>query len=327
MKEGILMSNILVTAIGSFAADGVISNLKSENHVVIGCDIYDRRWIANTEDVDFFYQVSLAEKTAEYIRDILQICQKHDVEFVLPLTDIEVDVLNVYRDMFQREGVTICISPSESIKLCRNKLLTYQFLRESGISNLIPTYRLAEREKGLKLEYPLVVKPYDGRSSQGVSGIRDEEELNDFLKRNDISKLIVQPRIEGNIITIDVVRSADDGKQIAIARKELLRTLNGAGISVYVFKNEALEEEAMKIAELLNINGCVNFEYIETENGEYYFMECNPRFSGGVKFSCIAGYNCVINHLNCFTGKEIDNSDNIKEMYIARKYEEYITQM
>ena len=57
----------------------------------------------------------------------------------------------------------------------------------------------------------------------------------------------------------------------------------------------------------------------------YYFIECNPRFSGGVEFSCIAGYDMVINHLNIFKNKKIDKLYEIKNQYIARKYEEYVT--
>ena len=54
-------------------------------------------------------------------------------------------------------------------------------------------------------------------------------------------------------------------------------------------------------------------------------LECNPRFSGGVEFSCIAGYDCVSEHLHCFEGKPVDTAAKISGMYIARKFEEYIT--
>ncbi|MFQ9705363.1 MAG: ATP-grasp domain-containing protein [Enterocloster clostridioformis] len=52
--------------------------------------------------------------------------------------------------------------------------------------------------------------------------------------------------------------------------------------------------------------GCVNMEFIEDRDGVYHMLECNPRFSGGVEFSCLAGYDCVTNHLRCFEGKEIE---------------------
>ena len=39
------------------------------------------------------------------------------------------------------------------------------------------------------------------------------------------------------------------------------------------------------------------------------------------------GYDCVTNHLRCFEGREIERDDRITGMYIARKYEEYITKV
>lgn len=92
------------------------------------------------------------------------------------------------------------------------------------------------------------------------------------------------------------------------SQAELLRTLNGAGTSVQVFRDPVLEKICEEIAGALDVKGCVNFEFIEhhTEQGEteWYFLECNPRFAGGVAFSCMAGYDMVKNHLRCFAGKE-----------------------
>jgi carbamoyl-phosphate synthase large subunit len=42
---------ILVTAIGSFSADCVISSLKCNGHYVVGCDIYNGMWHAVTKDL------------------------------------------------------------------------------------------------------------------------------------------------------------------------------------------------------------------------------------------------------------------------------------
>ena len=75
----------------------------------------------------------------------------------------------------------------------------------------------------------------------------------------------------------------------------------------------------------MNINGCVNFEFIDSSSEGKYFLECNPRFSGGVKFTCMSGYDCVLNHLRCFQGEKIESKIHITQQYISRKYKEYIT--
>ena len=44
----------LVTAIGSFAADAVIKTLREMGYRVIGSDIYEKEWVANSLEVDVF---------------------------------------------------------------------------------------------------------------------------------------------------------------------------------------------------------------------------------------------------------------------------------
>ena len=135
----------------------------------------------------------------------------------------------------------------------------------------------------------------------------------------------MQPKIGGTVITVDVVRNPETKQTFCLPRRELLRTLNGAGTSVCVFRSELLEQQCRDIAEAVGIRGCVNMEFIEADRdaGEYYFLECNPRFAGGVAFSGAAGYDMVKNHIRCFTGEKLEEIAVTGEQYIARRYAEY----
>ncbi len=136
---------------------------------------------------------------------------------------------------------------------------------------------------------------------------------------------IIQPFIKGNILTVDVVRN-NDSQVVCMARRELLRNPSGAGTTVEIIQNDELTRICTEIATSLGIIGAMNFEFIEAPD-KLYFLELNPRFSGGVEFSHIAGYDVVSNHLRCFTVQLIDTEINIKKMIIARKYEEFITEL
>lgn len=317
------MNTALVTAIGSFSADIVIKNLKKGGFRVVGCDIYPAEWIADSGNVASFYQVPLATDEKRYVSTILKICREEQAKVLIVLTDVEVDVWNRYRDELALASVTVCLSSEETLLLCRDKRELYRFLMEKGIGNPIPTLELMEADTE-RLSYPAVIKPFNGRSSQGLRYIQSLDEMKSFLECGDPEGLIVQPYYQGSIITVDVVRQAETGESAAVCRKELLRTPNGAGTSVLVFLDPVLEATCRDIANALGINGCVNFEFIQTEDGSYHMLECNPRFSGGVEFSCLAGYDCVTNHLRCFIGEAIEPLEGITGMYIARKYEEYI---
>lgn len=322
------MSNILITAIGSFSADIVIKNLKKYGYKVIGIDINQKELIADAYNIDKFYKSPYANQEKEYINFLVELIRNEQIEYIIPLTDFEIDVINKHREEIDQCNCVICIADEDVINICRNKKKTYDYLYSRQIDECIPTLLLSEINDYNKLMFPLVLKPYDGRSSQGLIYVKNCEDLIVTVEKIDKSKYICQPKIDGIIVTVDVLRNPNTKEVISIARKELLRTLNGAGTSVYVYNDSNLDSIVKKIADALDIKGCVNFEFIYNEEKEkYYFIECNPRFSGGVEFSCIASYDMVINHLNIFKKVNIDKVNKFKNQYIVRKYEEYVTKI
>ncbi len=320
------MYNVLVTAIGSFSADVVIQNLKRKNCNIIACDIYPKEWIADAYQVNKFYQAPYATKTDDYISFLQSVCEKEKISHILPLTDIEVDVLNKHRAWFIKHGIILCMSSCQTIKLCRNKKELIQFIEENKLLRTIPTKPLSTHLTTVP-DFPIVCKPIDGRSSQGLHYIHHETEWNALLETVDITAYIVQPYIDGDVVTVDVLRDPKSNLVVTTPRKELLRTQNGAGTSVYVFTDSQLQTQCATLANQLKIIGCANFEFIKDSKNQYHFLECNPRFSGGIEFSCIAGYDYIANHLRCFNEKSIEDSNTFSNQYIARKYEEYVTQI
>ena len=319
------MKTVLVTAIGSFAADIVIKKLEENGFSVIGCDIYRKELIADAYQVSKFFQAPLAANENEYIEFIKNLCKSENIEYIIPLTDVEVDVFNRNREWFEENNACLCISSKDTIDICRDKKCLADFMSKQGFIKTIPT-NFAKSLTG-EPQFPAVCKPYNGRSSNGLKYINNSAEWQAFIASELSKDCIVQPYIKGSVITVDVVRQKNGEKVVAVAREELLRTPNGAGTSVYVFSYEELEKKCAELADTLKIVGCVNFEFIKDESDSYYLLECNPRFSGGIEFSCMTGYDFVLNHIRCFAGQKIDARMNFKNMYIARKYEEYITKV
>ena len=315
----------LVTAIGSFSADIVIKNLKKIGFKVIGSDIYSRELIVDAYNVSEFYQVPKVVNESEYLEAINYICKNEKITHILPSTDVEVDFFNRNRECFEGQNIVICVSPSKTINICRNKKLQQEFIDNNvECIHSIPTSYLSDCET-VPYSFPMICKPLDGRSSQGLRFIYTIEDWNAVKASNDSDKLVIQPKISGNVITVDVVRNQGGTTIIAVPRLELLRTQNGAGTSVKIFHDQVLEDNCKVLADKLGVVGCVNFEFLLDENGIYHYIECNPRFSGGVEFTCLAGYDCICNHIRAFENSSLDDFQLSRTMYIARKYEEYVT--
>lgn len=329
--------SVCVTAIGSFSAVSVVQNLKAAGYRVIGTDIHEAEWIAMSRETDAFYQMPYAVQEDDYLRAILEMTEKEKISYIIPLTDAEVDVLNSHRDEIEAAGAVLCMSGKDVIPCLRSKMqmqkLAEKLLEEEVFSSIrsIPSY-MADEIDYETITYPVIVKPVNGRSSEGLHRIYNEDQLGfafsqimDPEKLNDttLTEYIVQPMIKGHVITVDVVRD-DMGNCMAAAREELIRTPNGAGLSVRSFSDNQLSAFVKRLAEKAGVRGCVNFEFICGEGtGLYYFMECNPRFSGGVAFSQLMGADMVGSHMRVFEGREISVDETaFRYGYFARKYTE-----
>jgi carbamoyl-phosphate synthase large subunit len=314
----------LVTAIGSFSADAVIASLK-RSHVsrVIGCDIHPASWIPTSPSVDAFYQVPLASDAALYIDALTDIIRKETVDYIIPLTDPEIDCLSMHRLSIEQHGAKLCIAPDKAVAICRDKLALYEFFKTSPNIRVIPTFEAAQWSPSL-CPLPIIAKPRNGRSSEGIFTCDTAEELQ--VRQRKLHQYVVQPLLKGDIFTVDLIRHNARDKSFAIARKELIRTKNGAGISVEVSCNTPLVTATQYAGKQLGINGCVNMEYI-VSGDEYFLMDINPRFSAGIAYSVLAGYDMVMSHINCFNGGNIQDPIAVRTMTIVKALTDVVTRV
>lgn len=312
--------NILVTAIGSFSAMCVINSLKAKGHKVIGCDIYPGEWHAETSRCDGFYQAPFATKGKEYIKFLLDTAKSENINMIIPLTDLEIDVLNRSRVCFDDKGVILAMPSKKTLEIARDKYkLFLQFEKDCEIPT-VPTFKVGTDIIPNDI-LPCIAKPYNGRSSEGLKKIYSSEELVSVINN---TQYIIQHLIEGPVYTVDYVRNSHSGNSFSVPRQELLRTKNGAGTTVYIFEDNDLQKMVDHIGKQLDINGCVNMEFIKN-NELYYLIDINPRFSAGVAFSSVAGYDMVNSHIACHTNEEICPSIKIDEQIITKTYIEKIT--
>lgn len=313
-------NKILVTAIGSFSAMSVIDTLRRTGCYVVGCDIYPEEWHAESTHCHRFYQAPFATMRDEYISFLLDISNKENIDIILPLTDLEIDVLNANRITFEANNIKIAMPSEYALDIARNKYRIHTHFINDDIVPSVPTIRF-NKDINPEAIVPCIAKPIDGRSSEGLLRINTPEEWNATLL-ND--KYIIQQKIEGNIVTVDYVRNSRTGHDFSIAREELLRTKNGAGITVRIFHSEELSDIVSHIGKQLNLNGAVNMEFILNDS-RYYLIDINPRFSAGVAFSLTAGYDMVTSCINCHTGKDILPPVYVREQIMVKSYHETIT--
>lgn len=307
--------NILLTAIGSMSALCAINKLHEAGHKVIGCDIYPKEWHYEATLCDVFAQAPYAN-TEEYIPFLIELAKKEDVKYIFPLTDLEIDVINKHRDEFESENLVVCISSQKTLSIARDKYALFKAFENDSRVPSIPTYIGDDLNK---LSYPCVAKPKGGRSSEGLFYIQSKEQLDNI---EDKTGYLFQEKVFGNVCCVDYVRDPKSGFCFCVPREELLRTKNGAGTTVRVFKDSSLEDLVKYIGDKLNICGVVNMEFIKNDKG-YFLIDINPRFSAGIAFSCKTGYDFINAHLACFSDGQLPLpltfEDSIEIKYFIEK--------
>lgn len=314
----------LVTAIGSMSAEAVIGALKRQGQgqtTIVGCNIHPRDWVAAARLVDGFHQVPPARDAAAYTSRLMEICVSEGITHVIALTDPEVDVLSEQRDQFESLGVTLCLPDQSAVRLARDKLALHGNFHGHPRVQPIPTLSL-QHPLATRFRFPLLAKPRYGRSSEGQHAVPDTDALRYWQSRLEAQDYIVQPFLNGEVFVTDLVMQPELGRSVALTRHELLRTANGAGMAVEVQPNHVCNELAREVAQHIGLRGCSNIEFLVVE-GKPYLMDVNPRFSAGVIFSMLAGYDMANNHLNCFTSTPIDAGSPVTRATYTRGYHEY----
>ncbi len=311
----------IVTAIGSFSSNCVIRNLKLKEHYVVGCDIYEYSWLAESRNCDVFFQAPIALEEQRYIDFLLDIAEKERIDSIIPLTDIEIDVISKYRKVFLDRNIRLFIQSEECLSVVRNKYKLFSLFKDDD-NIYVPKTVLAKDLNAMipDVEFPLVAKPINGRSSEGLYYLMSEEQFRTFIVNAD--EYIIQEKISGSVYTVDYVRDSK-GNDFAVPREELLRTKNGAGTTVRIVKDNLLESAVSYIGKKLQILGCVNMEFIRNSD-RYYLIDINPRFSAGVSFTDMAGYDMVTSNVNCFMGQYVLPSVDYKEQILIKKYVEEV---
>src|SRR5690606_7127887 len=112
--------------------------------------------------------------------------------------DSEVDIFNKYRHKFK--NTQLILSDKFFLEIARNKENLNNFLIDNQYQ-FIKTYTISDITNA---QFPLIAKPKDGRSSEGIHILNN---LNEYKVLNiDYGNYIFQEILEGNICTIDVVK-------------------------------------------------------------------------------------------------------------------------
>ena len=314
-------TRVLITAIGTMNCTTIISELKKAEEVfyVIGADINGKYSIANSNEVDEFFQFpSVLHDREGYVQYLLNFCKEHNVEVFFCVVDEEVEVVAKHKEDFNAIGITLCLANIDAIITCHNKNLFAEWSEKNIAKYCIKRYENITDVNNDN--FPIFIKPVEGRASIGCRKIENMEELWKYASVWD--NYIAQEYVTGEIVSVDIVRNRKTEQFEVVQKLELLRNSNGCGIAVEIVDIPEIRQLCCIIADIFNLNGVINAECFITNKG-LKIIEINPRLPAGIEYSCMAGLDVVLNALRIARGEACIFKDIKIGAHYAKRYETY----
>ena len=252
-----------------------------------------------------------------YIQNILEICQREQIDLLIPTIDTDLIILSESRETFERIGTRVMVSAPETIRVCRNKHFTAHFFEDCGLHTPFAVSDWHEYRGG----FPAFIKPKDGSNSVNAYKVEDREELEVYA--NQIVDPIIQPFIQGIEYTIDVLCDWH-GKPLSVVPRERLQVRSGEVLKTRITLDPFMIEEAKQICRALSPCGPVTIQLIRDTDRIDWFIEINPRFGGGAPLSMKAGARSAELVLRMLDGEAIEDCPEIADGAIYSRFDQSV---
>lgn len=228
-------------------------------------------------DVTLLTGPSARKDEPGFLRELHKEVDKGDVAAIIPIFFPE--VLSAHKNEFP--GILIPLDSPEKIKFLDNKSSACALAAELGI----PQPRFFTSPDEIET-YPVVFKRPLGQGGDSVYFPKNRRALENLLKTE--SHPVVQEYIEGENVCVDTLRCPDGGFYAAAYR---VLEPKGKGVSTLRAPADEPDLSAIcgKMLEHIDYHGICGFDFRRSITGETYFLEANPRFSGGLETTLASG--------------------------------------
>jgi carbamoyl-phosphate synthase large subunit len=201
-----------------------------------------------------------------YVPFLQDIVDEHDVKAVVPLTDLDIEVL-------ARADLPAFVPDGDIAKATFDKYGTHETLTQLGLPSP-PTVLPGEEPES----YPVMVKPRWGSGARSIHPAADQNEMEFFI---DYVKepVMVQRLMGGPEFSIDLLCDLD-GRCLNAIPRTMIESRGGESIKGTVIHDEELIDLGRRTGEALGVRGpCTVQAFRDPEIG-LGITDVNTRFGG-----------------------------------------------
>jgi carbamoyl-phosphate synthase large subunit len=187
-----------------------------------------------------------------YVPALVELCERHGVGAVIPLTDLDIETLAQARAS-QTPPTLPALTPSPEVaRATYDKYETHLLLERLGLPS--PPTVLPDREPD---SYPVMVKPRRGSGARSIHLARDAAEKDFFVRYvaeprpgYDSEPVMVQRAMGGPELSIDCLGDLE-GRCLNAIPRTMLESRGGESIKGTVVRDDELIELGRRVMEAL----------------------------------------------------------------------------
>jgi carbamoyl-phosphate synthase large subunit len=208
----------------------------------------------------------------DYVPVLAELCERHGVGAVLPLTDLDIEVLARARE----EGRLPALVPSPEVaRGTYDKYQAHLLLQRHGLPS--PPTALPEADLDA-LDYPVMVKPRRGSGARSIHLARDPEEARFFVRYVD-EPTMIQRAMGGPELSIDCLGDRH-GRCLNAIPRTMLESRGGESIKGQVIADDELVNLGREVVEALAVRGPATIQVFRDPDIGIGITDVNTRFGG-----------------------------------------------
>ncbi|MCW3026629.1 MAG: hypothetical protein JWM29_2061 [Solirubrobacterales bacterium] len=208
----------------------------------------------------------------DYVPALERLCEEHGVGAVLPLTDLDIEVLARARE----DGRIPALVPSSEVaRETYDKYAAHLLLERHSLPS--PPTVLPDEDLDA-LAYPVMVKPRKGSGARSIHLARDAAQARFFVDYV-AEPTMVQRAMAGPELSIDCLGDLD-GRCLNAIPRTMLESRGGESIKGQVVFDEELVELGRRTMEALRISGPATIQAFRDPDIGLGITDVNTRFGG-----------------------------------------------
>jgi carbamoyl-phosphate synthase large subunit len=207
-----------------------------------------------------------------YVPALERLCEQHGVGVVLPLTDLDIEVL---ADAREQGRLPALVPSAEVARATYDKYEAHLLL----LRHKLPSPPTVRAEDDLeRLSYPVMVKPRQGSGARSIHLARDPAQARFFIDYVD-EPTMVQRAMQGPELSIDCLGD-HDGRCLNAIPRTMLESRGGESIKGQVIHDAELIALGARTMEELRIRGPATIQVFRDPEIGLGITDVNTRFGG-----------------------------------------------